>query len=86
MADELRKDRSGIDPVRVPGTKEHASRENDVLAGDEDLAQRKTEHVRVPGATERAAHRGPNLPEEGARGERNESHEKRQREPDREAP
>lgn len=64
MADELRKERAPMDPARVPGTKEAASRENDVLAGDEDLAQRKTGDVRVPGESKRAARRGPEPTEE----------------------
>jgi hypothetical protein len=59
MADELRNDDPGFAPARVPGTKEVASRENDVLAGDDELSERKTENVRVPGDTEETAHRSP---------------------------
>lgn len=59
MADEMRKDEPAIAPARVPGTKEVASRENDVIAGDDELAERKTENVRVPGDTEEAAPRRP---------------------------
>lgn len=59
MADELRKDDPAIAPARVPGTKEVASRENDVIAGDDELAERKTENVRAEGDTEEAAPRGP---------------------------
>lgn len=38
MTDELRKRRQAIDSARVPDTKEVASRDNDVIAGDDDLA------------------------------------------------
>jgi len=64
MADEPRKRDPAIDPARVPGTREVASRENDVIAGDDELAKRKTENVRVPGDTERTAPRRPESTEE----------------------
>jgi hypothetical protein len=64
MAEELRRDKPGIAPARVPGTHEVASRDNDVIAGDDDLAERKTENVRVPGDTDETAHRQPERTEE----------------------
>jgi hypothetical protein len=66
MAEELRKPKPGMTPARVPGTGEVASRDNDVVAGDDDLAERKTENVRVPGDTAETAHRRPQTtPERG---------------------